>query len=65
MLIGIKCTTAQQYVALSRVKSLQGLAVLEVDVQRLTNNVVDPRALAELQRLKAEQVIGADGDAES
>ena len=52
--------TAQQYVALSRVTSLEGLAVLELDASKITNNnVVDPRAVAELERLKQLRDVNA------
>lgn len=41
----------QAYVALSRVRSLSGLIVSELDQAKLFNNPHDGRALAELRRL--------------
>ena len=52
---------AQQYVALSRVRSLEGLAVLQVDACKLTTNVVDLRAIAELDRLRNEGYLATNG----
>ena len=43
---------AQQCVAISRVRSLDGLAILKLDASKITNNnFVDPRAVAELREL--------------
>lgn len=43
----------QAYVALSRVKSLQGVAIIELDQRKLFNNPHDRSALAELIRLRS------------
>ncbi|KAH9639681.1 hypothetical protein HF086_002507 [Spodoptera exigua] len=45
----------QAYVALSRVKSLSGVAICELDQRKLFNNPHDKLALAELQRLRSSK----------
>jgi len=43
----------QAYVALSRVRSLQGLVISEIDQRRLFQRPCDENALAELKRLRS------------
>ncbi|XP_067203751.1 ATP-dependent DNA helicase PIF1-like [Linepithema humile] len=49
----------QAYVALSRVKSLEGLAICEIEQKRLFQHPCDENALAELERLRSTDVFSA------
>lgn len=46
----------QAYVALSRVRSLQGLAIPEIEQKGLFQHLCDESALAELRRLRSVHI---------